>query len=90
VIGGFTVIAVEAEGGIGAGELGCVLTRNRVCRAPIASMTRSVQGDSAVPFCLRVILQLSLFGRRDDVSSCFWPRCQARDMRAIFTPTAMS
>lgn len=54
VIAGFAVFAVEAGGGFGVVELDYVLPRDRAfCRVipvPVASMTRSGLGDSAVPF----------------------------------------
>ena len=53
------VVAVEAGGGVAVVELGCGLPRDcggcRVIPVPVASMTRGGQGDSAVPFYLRVI-----------------------------------
>jgi hypothetical protein len=58
VIAGLTVIAIEADGEVGVSE-----HVDFVCRetgrllgnpVPIAPMTRNGQGDSAVPFYLRV------------------------------------
>ena len=57
-IAGLVVFAVEAGGAFGIVGFGYALPRDRaLCRlipVPVASMTRSGQGDSAVPFYLRV------------------------------------
>ena len=54
VIAGLNVFAVEAGGGVAVVELGCGLPRDcggcRVIPVPVASMTCSGLGDSAVPF----------------------------------------
>ena len=58
MIAGVAVVAVEAGGGVAVVELGCGLPRDcggcRVIPVPVASMTRGGQGDSAMPFYLRV------------------------------------
>ena len=58
-IAGFSLLfAAETGEVVGVVELGCGLPRERGgCRVfpvPVASMTRGGQGESAVPFYLRV------------------------------------